>query len=181
MFRNTINLFVAIVMVAVLPVLSVINFLLITLVPTIRVKLDKKYKTYLAAVESAVADDMAKNLVTHNKIEGVDIYTLKYDDPFVAVAGGACTVFGVGVLLNKSMTESRFYDAVLWHEIGHAKKHSYSVNNTNIFKMLKMELEADKYTAEKGYAKDMLMYLMDNLKEKSISKLPITCGFTSRG
>ena len=173
MFRNTINLFVAIVMVVVLPVLSIIHFVLITLVPPIKSKLNRKYKAYLAAVEDAVADDKAKNLVTHNKVEGVDIYTLKYDDPFVAVAGGACTVFSVGVLLNKSMTQSRFYDAVLWHEIGHAKKHSYTVNNTNIFKMLKMELEADKYTAEKGYAKDMLMYLVDSLRENSISKLPI--------
>ena len=173
MLKNTINLFTAITVVVVLPLVSIISILLITLAPSIRSRLDKKYKDYLIAMVDAVADDKAKNLVTHNKIEGVDIYTLKYDDHFVAMAGGACTVFSVGVLLNKSMTQSRFYDAVLWHEIGHAKKHSYSVNNTNIFKMLKMELEADKYTAEKGYAKDMLLYLVDSLRENSISKLPI--------
>lgn len=167
------KLVLSLLLVVTLPLLGVLLHIGVWLSPCVRRVYRSIYEKSLKDMREAVETDKGNNLLVFSRVEGINIYTLKYDAPAITQLGDAGMIFGIGVVLNQCVSSSPYYDAVLWHEIGHAKLHRFSPHNSSVFGMLKMELEADKFACDKGQAKGMLKHLVYVIKKDPIVAFPV--------
>ena len=131
-------------------------------IPKFRRMVNKKYMRAIHETKKEIKRFVMYNGKFDSVINGIPVYVVPASD-LDKQTGGAFHATGLGIVISQSLINHPCFTGILQHELGHAVlRHKYG---RSLFRLIKNELEADKYAVEQGYGKKIKEYLIQNFKK----------------
>jgi hypothetical protein len=131
-------------------------------IPKFRKFVTKWYVKNIHQARKMIKGFVLSNGELDSVVNGIPVYIVP-DSDLDKETGGAFHAAGLGIVVSRSIIDHPCFKGIFFHELGHALlRHKYG---RSLFRLLKNELEADKFAVAQGYGKEVKKFLVNNFKK----------------